>query len=221
MLKQRIALGKTPCQRPLSAENDRAKTQSYSYNEIRPYRARCRKTPQTVYREGIKAHPGQETSHHTWRIRHDRVDKDGKISLRRAGKMHHLGIGARHRGIPVIILIDEAEITVTDKNTEEVLSQHIIEPEGAYWRNQLTTPGRWPNKKVTPKTRLICHLRRDPLQIVASEGFEPPKAEPADLQSDPFGRLGNSPCAPDRCIHQSGARDSGYRYLCRGKTREP
>jgi hypothetical protein len=27
--------------------------------------------------------------------------------------------------------------------------------------------------------------------FVASEGFEPPKAEPADLQSDPFGRLGN------------------------------
>ncbi|MEY4990787.1 MAG: hypothetical protein RIS08_1013, partial [Actinomycetota bacterium] len=25
---------------------------------------------------------------------------------------------------------------------------------------------------------------------MASEGFEPPKAEPADLQSDPFGRLG-------------------------------
>ena len=31
--------------------------------------------------------------------------------------------------------------------------------------------------------------------MVASEGFEPPKAEPADLQSDPFGRLGNLPCA--------------------------
>ncbi|MFM1984095.1 MAG: hypothetical protein RL723_530, partial [Actinomycetota bacterium] len=26
---------------------------------------------------------------------------------------------------------------------------------------------------------------------VASEGFEPPKAEPADLQSVPFGHLGN------------------------------
>jgi len=26
---------------------------------------------------------------------------------------------------------------------------------------------------------------------VASEGFEPPKAEPSDLQSDPFGRSGN------------------------------
>ncbi|MEY3029258.1 MAG: hypothetical protein RL198_655 [Actinomycetota bacterium] len=31
------------------------------------------------------------------------------------------------------------------------------------------------------------------MSAVASEGFEPPKAEPADLQSDPFGRLGNSP----------------------------
>ena len=27
------------------------------------------------------------------------------------------------------------------------------------------------------------------------EGFEPPKAEPAELQSDPFGRLGNPPGA--------------------------
>ena len=32
--------------------------------------------------------------------------------------------------------------------------------------------------------------------FVASEGFEPPKATPADLQSDPFGRLGNSPLLP-------------------------
>lgn len=29
--------------------------------------------------------------------------------------------------------------------------------------------------------------------MVASEGFEPPKSMTADLQSDPFGRLGNSP----------------------------
>jgi len=78
MLKRRIALGKTPCQRPLSAENDRTKIQSYSYNENRPYRARYRKTPHTVYDEGIQAHRGQETSHHTWRIRRGRVDKDGK-----------------------------------------------------------------------------------------------------------------------------------------------
>ena len=31
--------------------------------------------------------------------------------------------------------------------------------------------------------------------MVASEGFEPTKSMTADLQSDPFGRLGNLPCA--------------------------
>ena len=29
--------------------------------------------------------------------------------------------------------------------------------------------------------------------MVACEGFEPPNAEQSDLQSDPFGRLGNTP----------------------------
>src|SRR6218665_1804378 len=40
---------------------------------------------------------------------------------------------------------------------------------------------------------------------VASEGFEPPKSMTADLQSDPFGRLGNSPGAPDRVSHTTGS----------------
>ena len=36
-----------------------------------------------------------------------------------------------------------------------------------------------------------CFVVSGDLPDVASEGFEPPKAEPADLQSVPFGRLGN------------------------------
>jgi hypothetical protein len=36
-----------------------------------------------------------------------------------------------------------------------------------------------------------CKKHASSQNSVASEGFEPPKAEPADLQSDPFGRLGN------------------------------
>ena len=39
---------------------------------------------------------------------------------------------------------------------------------------------------------------------MASEGFEPPKAEPADLQSDPFGRSGNLPHA------HASHKDSGF-----------
>lgn len=32
-----------------------------------------------------------------------------------------------------------------------------------------------------------------PANLVEGGGFEPPKAEPADLQSAPFGRSGNPP----------------------------
>jgi hypothetical protein len=37
---------------------------------------------------------------------------------------------------------------------------------------------------------------------VASEGFEPPNAEQSDLQSDPFGRLGNSPVGAQWATNQ-------------------
>jgi hypothetical protein len=33
-----------------------------------------------------------------YRVRFDHVDRFGKATLRRAGKMHHLGIGIEHRG---------------------------------------------------------------------------------------------------------------------------
>ena len=35
-------------------------------------------------------------------------------------------------------------------------------------------------------------------QMVGRGGFEPPKAEPSDLQSDPFGHFGISPIMVDR-----------------------
>ncbi|VXB62212.1 hypothetical protein PSCLAVI8L_160025 [Pseudoclavibacter sp. 8L] len=44
----------------------------------------------------------------------------------------------------------------------------------------------------TQMTRDISEMSRV-MVFVASEGFEPPNAEQSDLQSDPFGRLGNSP----------------------------
>ncbi|CAK0776581.1 hypothetical protein CCP3SC1_850002 [Gammaproteobacteria bacterium] len=41
------------------------------------------------------------------------------------------------------------------------------------------------------------------LKVVEGGGFEPPKAEPSDLQSDPFSRSGTPPRA------QSHARSAG------------
>ncbi len=67
------------------------------------------------------------------------------MSLRRAGRMHHLGVGTTHARTRVLALPDDNHITVIELETGEVLSTHLIEPDKTYWRNQNTEPGRWPS----------------------------------------------------------------------------
>jgi len=116
------------------------------YNEKRPHRALDRRTPGNAYRATPKALPannGHPQGH--YRLRYDRLDNKGKMSLRRAGRMHHLGVGAKHARKRVLALADDHHVTVTDLTTGEVLSRHLIEPDKTYWRNQNNQPGRWPN----------------------------------------------------------------------------
>lgn len=114
------------------------------YNERRPHRALRRMTPLEAYQATPKAQPAalSDTTH--YRIRKDKVDRHGRITLRRAGKLHHLGIGSKHVGKRAIILADAATATVIDEETGEILSEHQIQPAKSYWRNQNRSPGRWP-----------------------------------------------------------------------------
>ena len=70
------------------------------------------------------------------------------MTLRRAAKMHHLGIGAEHARKRVLAIADDTRVTVTDLATGEVLSTHLIQPDKSYWRNQNKEPGRWPSSQT-------------------------------------------------------------------------
>jgi transposase InsO family protein len=116
------------------------------YNERRPHRALHRRTPGDAYRATPKATPA--TNGHTprhYRLRYDRLDTTGKMTLRRAGRMHHLGVGRAHAGKRVLAFADDHHITVAELTTGEVLSTHQIDPTRAYWRNQNKNPGRRPS----------------------------------------------------------------------------
>jgi Integrase core domain len=116
------------------------------YNEQRPHRALQRNTPGHAYRATPKAAPatnGDPQAH--YRLRYDRLDTKGKMTIRRAGRMHHLGVGTTHARKRVLALADDNHITVIELDTGEVLSTHLIEPDRAYWRNQNKKPGRWPS----------------------------------------------------------------------------
>jgi hypothetical protein len=115
-----------------------------AYNEQRPHRALGRQTPQQAYDATIKATPtGHPLSAH-YRVRHDVVDQLGKLTLRHAGQLHHLGVGRDHARKPVLILTDETTVTITENTSGEILGSYLIEPDKNYWRNQTKEPGRWP-----------------------------------------------------------------------------
>jgi transposase InsO family protein len=124
------------------------------YNQIRTHRALQGATPAQTYGATIKAAPAAQHSNPHYRIRTDHVDHLGKISLRRAGRMHHLGVGAAHADSAVTILIDPDTATVIHTDTGEVLSQHTIDPDRSYWRNQHKPPGRWPRTMNDDSTQI-------------------------------------------------------------------
>jgi len=117
------------------------------YNEQRPHRALHRRTPGDAYRATPKAFPATSQAPGHYRLRYDRLDTKGRMTLRRAGRMHHLGIGAEHARKRVLAFADDHHVTVTDLTTGEILSTHLIQPDKNYWRNQNKEPGRWPSSQ--------------------------------------------------------------------------
>jgi len=87
-----------------------------------------------------KAHPAGRGAPGHFRLRYDTTDSKGTITLRRAGRLHHLNIGAAHARRRVLAIVDEQEVTVVALGTGEILSTHLIEPDRRYWRSQTTRP---------------------------------------------------------------------------------
>ena len=65
------------------------------YNYRRPHRSLPhRATPATLYESMPKSLPDPTTNPETHdRIRHDRVDKTGSVTLRHNSRLHHIGVG--------------------------------------------------------------------------------------------------------------------------------
>jgi transposase InsO family protein len=102
------------------------------YNHRRPHSSLARRTPAVVYGLLPKTAPagtGAGTHH---RVRHDRVDTTGVISLRRAGRMHHIGLGRAHAGTTVLALINDLDIRIIDTTTGELLRHLTLDPTRDY-----------------------------------------------------------------------------------------
>jgi transposase InsO family protein len=104
-----------------------------AYNHHRPHRSLPhRATPATVYSSRPKASPGDRNSDTHDRVRRDRVDKSGKITLRYHGRLYSIGIGRTHARTHVLVLVQDRDIRVIDAATGELLRELILDPTKRY-----------------------------------------------------------------------------------------
>src|SRR5207253_220376 len=100
------------------------------YNEVRPHRARGRCTPKAAFDARDKARPEGpqiKVSNET-RVRRDKVDAHGVMTIRYRSKLHHIGLGRDFAGTRVIVLVDGLDIRVLRENGE-LLRELTLDPD--------------------------------------------------------------------------------------------
>jgi transposase InsO family protein len=103
------------------------------YNDVRPHQACGRKPPLVAFEARDKARPSgpQIQIGAGVRVRKDRIDKNGKVTLRHRTRLHHIGVGHAHMGKRVILLVDGLDVRVLSQDGE--LLRHLtLDPTRDY-----------------------------------------------------------------------------------------
>lgn len=104
-----------------------------TYNTERPHRARGRRTPASAFAGRTKAAPPTAvvvpSAQH--RVRHDRIDRTGRVTLRHRSRLHHIAVGRAHAGTRVLLLVADLEVRVVTPDGE--LLRHLtLDPSRNY-----------------------------------------------------------------------------------------
>jgi len=106
-----------------------------AYNHNRPHRSLPHQaTPATAYQARPKTGPGDPSADTHARVRTDRVDTAGKVTLRHAGTLYSIGIGRTHARTRVILLVDDLDIRIIDAATGEPLRELQLDTTNRYQR---------------------------------------------------------------------------------------
>jgi transposase InsO family protein len=116
------------------------------YNHRRPHRSlEHRSTPATAYAARPKATPGSGSTIESHdRIRRDKINKAGTVTLRLAGRLRHIGVGRTYAGTYVLLLVQDLDVRVIDAATGELLRELTIDPRRDY---QPTGAPKGPTRK--------------------------------------------------------------------------
>jgi hypothetical protein len=124
-------------------------------NTRRPHRSLPgRATPAAAYAARPKAGPGDRSADTHDRVRTDRIDATGLLTLRHNGKLHHIGTGRAHAGTRVLLLVQDLDIRVSNAGTGELIRELVLNPDKNY--QPTGRPSGWPKKTPRPLRRFAA-----------------------------------------------------------------
>jgi transposase InsO family protein len=99
------------------------------YNNTRPHRALGKKTPLFAFNARLKARPQAANAPTHFRVRHDRIDSSGRVTLRYLSRLRHIAVGRAHKNQRVRLLIADDQV-------------HIVDADGVLLRELTLDPTR-------------------------------------------------------------------------------
>jgi hypothetical protein len=103
------------------------------YNTRRLHRALRRGTPSAAFAarpKAVPSLPGFVIQPH-YRVRKDRIDGSGTVTLRYRSRLHHIGIGRRHARLRILVLVRDLEVRILSEDGE-LLRELTLDPDRDY-----------------------------------------------------------------------------------------
>ena len=101
------------------------------YNQQRRHRALAGSTPLVVFNARLKAKPEPTESPTHLRVRNDKVDRFGRVTLRYRSRLHHIGLGLAYKGRSVRLLVADDHVRVVTREGS-LLRELTIDPSRDY-----------------------------------------------------------------------------------------
>jgi len=101
------------------------------YNQRRPHRALGQRTPLVAFNARLRARPELPPAATHFRVRHDKVDSCGRVTLRYLSQLRHIYIGRAHKGATIRLLIAGANVRIV-REDGQLLRELTLDPSRDY-----------------------------------------------------------------------------------------
>jgi transposase InsO family protein len=101
------------------------------YNHHRPHRALHGQTPLVAFTSRLKAHPAEPQLTTHFRVRKDKTDTNGTVTLRYLSRLRHIAVGRAHKHQPVTLLVAGRHVRVVTEDGS-LLRDLTIDPARDY-----------------------------------------------------------------------------------------